>query len=90
MKSNVNHKLPDTKSLNEAPDSVKDSLETDDQGNVISKHFQTGDTNCTTPSTYIAFHGIHGALDQALSPPLMMDSFFSDTYEDLLGEISFC
>ncbi|CAA6669947.1 unnamed protein product [Spirodela intermedia] len=53
------------------------------------KHFQTGDTNCTTPSTHIAFYGIHGTLDQALSPPLMMDSsFFPDTYEDLLAPLS--
>ncbi|CAA7406926.1 unnamed protein product [Spirodela intermedia] len=89
MKNNVNHKFPDTKSLYEAPDSAKHSLETDDRGNVISKHFQTGDTNCTTPSTHIAFYGIHGTLDQALSPPLMMDSsFFPDTYEDLLAPLS--
>ena len=45
-----------------------------------------GHLNYTTPSTTVAFYGIDRPLDQALSPPLLMDvSLFSDTYEDLLG-----
>ncbi|XP_078437841.1 HAUS augmin-like complex subunit isoform X2 [Wolffia australiana] len=89
MKSLVSPKFPDAKSRNEVPNLGSYSSETDCKGFEFRKCLQASDANCKTPFAHPSLHSIHGALDQTLSPPLLIDSsFLSDTYEDLLAPLS--
>uniref|UniRef100_A0A1D1Y0Z2 HAUS augmin-like complex subunit 6 n=1 Tax=Anthurium amnicola TaxID=1678845 RepID=A0A1D1Y0Z2_9ARAE len=69
------------------PDLTKD--EADAPGNSVSRHLPTVNLDNTGLAADSEFYDIDEALDQVLSPPLLLDSsFFSDTYEDLLAPLS--